>query len=409
MVFWQLSGLSGLPGLRWLLLFGGCWFVASSAAVADAPADRPLAFPIQQARREQQREMTPAAAYRATLDWPVGESARSADDWWWLSASAGIEFDQDVALLSNSLGPPEEIDERDHAGGIWFLEGGAELFRKGRWSGGLLGSYWGAAYSDLNNFDTNFPTVGTWLDIGVTDATVVRLRYDFGYAWVDGDGYAESHHVKPSLFVDWLAGESELFVEYYYYDFDVPLLDVRTPDGTGARPGLCSTPPSPEPCGPTRRSDGSRKDRTGWGFNAGGEHRKELAWNATQLRGGYFYQHYIPEGAEFHNQSHQVWIGARTALPLGLTFDAETSLLYQSFRNQSAYPDPDRLSPNVLYSLQNIRRHDWAWKLSAALGKQLAKHVSASFEYAFTHRGSNYQVFEYDLHRLGAYLTVEFH
>ncbi len=376
---------------------------------AVASEDDPLAFPLQQARRDQQRETTAAAAYRAALDWPVGDSAGADAAKWWLSGSAGIEFDSDVVLFTNAIGPPDEIDERDHAGGVWFVEGGAELFDSGRFSGGLLGSYWGTAYSDLNGFDTNFPTIGSWVDLATTDATELRLRYDFGYAWVDGDGYAESHHVKPSFFIDWdTAGDSEISVEYYYYDFDKTEPNVPIADGTGA-PGMCSTPPSTLPCGPDSRADGARKDRTGWGFTFGGEHRKELAFNNTQVRGGYFYEHYIPDGAEFHNQSHQLWIGARTSLPLGFTLDGETSLMYQSTRNKSAYPDPDQLAPNVQYGLQDIRRHDVVWKISTLLGRQIAPGVSASLEYAYTHRGSNYEVFDYNLHRLGAYLTVQLH
>jgi hypothetical protein len=378
-------------------------------AVAAADDERPLAFPLQQARRDQQREMTAAAAYRAVLDWPVGAAAGAEDRQWWISGSAGIEFDADVVLFTNAVGPPDEIDEEDHVGGVWFIEGGSELFDSGRFSGGLLGSYWGTAYTDLDGFDTNFPTIGSWVDFATTDATELRLRYDFGYAWVDGDGLAASHHVKQSFFAGWdTAGDTEIFAEYYYYDFDQSEKDVPTADGTGA-PGTCSTPPSLYPCGPDSRADGDRKDRTGWGFTFGAEHRKELAFNNTQIRGGYFYQHYIPDGAEFHNQSHLIWIGARTSLPLSLIFDLETSLMYQSARNKSAYPDPDQLAPNVEYTLQDIRRHDVVWKISTALGREIVPGVSASIEYAYTHRGSNYEVFDHNLHRLGAYLTVQLH
>jgi hypothetical protein len=379
-----------------------------SAALAED--DRPLAFPLQQARRDQQREMMAAAPYRAALDWPVSDTARSDDANWWVSGSAGIEFNADVLLFSNAVGPPGEIDERDHLGGVWFIEGGAELFDTGRFSGGLLGSYWGAAYDDLNGFDTNIPTIGSWVDVATTDDTKLRLRYDFGYAWVDGDDFASSHQVKPSFFIDWdTAGESEISSEFYYYDFDKTEPGVLLADGTGA-PGTCSNPPSIDPCGPSgKRSKGGRKDRTGWGFTFAGEHRKDLTFNDTQIRFGYFYQHYIPDGPEFHNQSHQLWVGARTSLPLGFTFDGEASLTYQSFRNKSAYPDPGRLVPNVEYTLQDIRRHDVEWKVSTALGRQITRGVSASIEYSYIHRDSNYQDFQFRLHQVGAYLTVQLH
>jgi hypothetical protein len=398
---------------RWQRLFP---FVAVVAAVAQASVagaampepedDRSTLFSLQRARRAQQRDATAAAPYRSNVPWPVGAADDSGRRW--VIATAGPEWDEQPTLLSNGIGPPDEIARDSHGAGVWFVDAGAELFRSGGWSGGLAGSYWGAAYSDVD-FDTHHPTVAAWLDWKFGDETALRLRYDFGYSWVDLDSFATTHHVGPRFFKSWgRGGVMKIWGEYYDYDFHLGLPDSPTPDGTAADPTKCSDPPSPFPCGPFQYSDGDRKDRSGWGFIFGGEHRVQLDWNDTEIRGGYVYQHYIPDGAEFHNQSHEIWLGATTALPLGVTLDTNLTFLYQGARNPSSYPDPAELRPNQVWDLPGFRRHDRIWRVYTALGRPITRHVSASLEYAFTDHDSNIEVFDYDRHRVGGYLTVHF-
>ena len=56
---------------------------------------------------------------------------------------AGLEYDSNVMLNGNSVPLPQGISDEDDGRGVWFLEGGAELFRTDNWSGGLVGNYAG--------------------------------------------------------------------------------------------------------------------------------------------------------------------------------------------------------------------------------------------------------------------------
>lgn len=375
-------------------------------AMAGPDDDRSALFSLQRARRAQQRDAAAAAPYRSNVPWPVGVADDSERRW--VIATAGPEWDEQPVLLSNGIGTPDEIARDSHGAGVWFVDAGTELFRSGGWSGGLAGSYWGAAYSDID-FDTNYPTVAAWLDWIFGDDNALRLRYDFGYSWVDLDSFATTHQVGPRFFKSFgRGGVMKLWGEYRYYDFHLGLPDVPRRDGSAADPALCSDPPSPFPCGPFQYSDGERRDRSGWGFIFGGEHRVELDWNDTEIRGGYVYQHYIPDGAEFHNQSHELWLAATTALPLGFVLDGNVAFTYQGNRNQPSFPDPDELVPNQVWDLPGIRRHDRIWRVYTALGRPITPHVSASLEYAFTDHDSNLEAFDYDRHRIGGYLTVHF-
>ena len=60
---------------------------------------------------------------------------------------------------------------------------------------------------------------------------------------------------------------------------------------------------------------------------------------------------YIPDGDEWHNQSHGVWIEATTSLPLGFTLNGNVTFTYQAARDTSisSYPNPGSLVPNEVW------------------------------------------------------------
>jgi len=381
---------------------------STAGAVMPEPEDDPgTLFSLERARREQERNAAAAAPFRSDVPWPVG--AEDDPGARWVIATAGPEWDEKPMSLSNGLSPPEEIEQDSHGAGVWFVDAGAELFRIAGFSGGIAGSYWGAAYSDAD-LDTHYPAVAAWLDWRFGGDMALRARYDFGYSWIDYDSFATTHHIGPQFFKDWgRGGTTQFFGEYREYDFHLGLPDVPIGEGVYPQPGdPCGPDPTGPPCGPFELSDGSRRDRSGWGFIFGGEHRVQLDWNDTEIRGGYFYQHYIPDGAEFHNQSHELWIGATTALPLGFVLDGNLTFLYQGARNLSSYPDRGTLEPNTVWDLPGFRRHDRIWRLYMALARPITEHVSASLEWSFTDHDSGLVNYDFDRHRVGAYLTAHF-
>lgn len=392
-----------------MLLAIGAICVADATA-SGPPVDTDTLFSLERARRAQERDTTPAAPYRSNLSWPVGVA--DADRTRWAIGSAGPEYDEQPTLLSNGIGTLDELASDGRAAGSWFVDLGAELFSRDEFAGGLAGSYWGTAWSDWD-MTTNYPTVATWLDWHFAEQWAMRLRYDVGYASVDFDGFATTHHVGPRFYRDWSDnGVTEVRFEYYNYDFHKPGDNYpQTPNATAAPGAVCGFPGGPisTPCAQNDpRTLPERRDRSGWGFIMGGEHRMRIDFNDTELRGGYTYEHYIPEGAEFHNQTHEFWIGATTPLPLGFFLDSNLTYVYQATRNPSSFADPDSLAPNRVYRQEGKRRMDHVWRLYTAIGRPITPNISASVEYGFTDHNSNLESFDFARHRVGGYVTVHF-
>lgn len=384
--------------------------VAAMPPEAEERVSPAAIFSLEWARRRQQRDATPGAPFRSNIPWPArveGDEGR-----WWANISAGGEWDTQPVLFPNGIGDVDEIHrDSNEAAGAWFADGGGEVFRSGDLAAGVATTYWGSAHSDID-FDTHYPTLATWFDWRFTERWSLRLNYNFGYAWVDNDAFAMTHFVGPSFSANWGHwGETMFRGDYYNYDFkqippDYPRGEESFPGGqcVVTPPG----PPSPFPCAPEGKTEGARRDRSGWGFILSAEHRMDLDWNHTQIRGGYTYQHYIPEGAEYHNQSHEIWLGATTALPFGFMLDGNVTFLYHGSRNVTSLPQPRDFVANEVYSLRGYRRHDRIWRVYTAIGRPIARNISASVEYGFENHDSNLEPYDYDRHRIGGYLTVHF-
>jgi hypothetical protein len=287
---------------------------------------------------------------------------------------------------------------------------GRELFDSGTFAGGLAASYWGQAWSDWD-MDTHYPALATWLDWKIGETWALRARYDVGYAAVDNEGFATTHHVGQRIYNDWRdKGVTEFFGAYYYYDFHTTDQDpVVGPLDALSGPCRPRGEALATACAPNiAKTEGDRQDRTGWGFLFGAEHRVDLDWNGTEIRGGYNYQHYIPDGAQFHNQSHELWMQVTTDLPCDFVLESNVAFLYQGARNTLAFPDPESLQANQIYQLPGYRRHDTIWRWYTAIGREITPNVSAALEYGFTDHDSNSDSFDYARHRVGGTVTVHF-
>jgi len=398
-------GRRGARLLCALALALGC--ATPTLSSASSPGEF-AAFSLVRARDAQERDTTSAAPYRSNLPWPVGrvEAERKR----WAVGTAGLEYDSHPVVLSNAWGTLDEMSDADAANGVWFVDAGGELFEHGAWSGGAAVAYWGNAWSGWDR-TTHYPELATHIDWRLGEPWALRLRYDLGYANVGGDGFATTHHVGPRIYRDWGGfGVSEAYFEYYDYDFHrigatYPRTETGMPGGPCAFPGG----PIPTPCGPPdSKADRDRRIRSGFGLIFAGEHRVRLEGSGAVLRGGYFYQHSIPDGAEFHGQSHAFWMGAAVPLPARFEFDSSFTYTYRFTRDPTSFADPDDLAPNTVYPLQGTRRFDHVVRVYSALARPITKRVSAAAEYGYTHHQSNLESFDFDRHRIGATVTVHF-
>jgi len=366
---------------------------------------REAALALERARRSDPDAVEPAASYYAGLAWqaerertraeaaldrvraadPGGPWAQQAEralrgeqpNRWWASVSAGVEYDDNVVLRSAGSPPTDEDDFR----AVWFAEGGIRLLDRGDWSGGVLASYSGSAHFDLSDFDTHYPSAGIWLDYLVDDDTLLRTRYDFGYAWVDYDPFVLTQRVRESLLHGWAAGTTEVFVAGEWNDFR-----FNSPPGPPSVPSLLSL-----------------RDRDGAGIFAGVEHRLPVWNDRAQLRAGYTYMRYWADGTEWDYDSHRVHLGATALLAWDVSLDVEGAYAYQPHRDPTTFvpgaPPPPPLAGHD--------RRDHVWTAYAELEKPVAEHVTLATRYRYLHSNSNSIFFEYDRHIVGAYVTVE--
>lgn len=375
---------------------------------------RPAALALERARRGDARAVEPIASYYAFRAWRIledEERARAAlarvravdgDGPWvaeaervlaeergttylrpWVNAQVGLEYDSNVVLKGNNVdivfspdGNP--ISGKDDGRGYWAVDGGVELLRTENWSAGLLAGYTGTAHFDLNEFDTHYPTASGWVDRRLGDDSTVRLRYDYGYAWVDYDGYLSGHTVTASLFHVWgEAGQTEVAASGYFFDFLYDNVDPQNP----ASPRCTNV------------------ERDGEGIRAGVEHRYSPGWRGLELRAGYLFDRYDSDGCEYQYYAHQVSAGFDVPVVLGVDLDAWASFTYRPYDDVSAFLGDDEGA---------ARHRDREWRTGVSLERALTDWMSVLARYEYTDTGSNTDVYDFRRHIVGAYVRVGF-
>jgi tetratricopeptide (TPR) repeat protein len=284
----------------------------------------------------------------------------------WARATGGIVYDDNVVLRGSGVLLPGQISGEKDWGGIWDLQGGAELFRNADWAGGVLAGYYGRAYADLGEFDTHFPTVTAWIDRSLGEKTYLRLKGDFGYAWVDYDPYLIVPTGTLSLHRDWgRAGSGRFFGYYQWRDYRFDFLDVA-------------------------------QNRDGQEFGGGYDHSYR-AGSRTVLRGGAVIHRYDSETGEYTHTGYGGWLGVVQDLPLELILDVGVRYTYRDYDDPSSF-DPGSTSD----------RRDHVVYVDAALERPISEHVKVSARYRYENNDSNADVFNYDRNIVGGFLTVEF-
>ncbi len=373
---------------------GTPWAQAAAAALTRAQAEAATrGFPD---RRDTQ------AVQQA--DRPLGTLAPDQEQLQrWAAFSVGAEYDDNVVLRGSGVELPSDIANDSDARLVFTAEAGMELFRSGDWSGGVIAAYYGSAHEDLNEFNSQYPTLTGWLDRRLDEANTLRLQYDFGYAWVDADPFLLHHTFTPALFHDWgESGTTRLFVSFDWNNFLFGNDDVE--DGVGV--GLACPTATTTPCAPAGLNEESARNRDGFGMRAGLDHVYRVN-DRLSLRGGYRYHRYSSRGREWSSQAHEGILGLRARLPLELVLDVQGSYTYEPYRNPSTFPDPPVLN-GFQYALSDVRRREDTVQVDVIVERPVNEWLTASVRYSYVDNDSNRDVFDYDRNIFGGYLTVRF-
>jgi tetratricopeptide (TPR) repeat protein len=322
----------------------------------------------------------------------------------WLSLSAGIEHDSDVVLRGSGVPLPADISDEEDQRGVWAANLGTELWKTEAVTAGVMGSYRGTTHFDLNDFDSHFPSMTLWVEAPVVERVRALVRYDFGYAWYDTDPFVSTNSWQLSFARAGDLGATEVYGRAHVDEFFFESDDVQG----GVLPADCMGVPL---CGPAGIDESRERNRDGWGASAGVFHTLPLPTDATpidaaSLRGGYRYAHYEAEGREYTHDTHEATLGLEAELPLELGFDARGIFAYRPYRHSSTFPDPTTLTPATPYSLSGKKRRERMWQVATSVSRPITELVSVAARWRYTDNDSNTDVFDYDQHVLGVYLTL---
>jgi tetratricopeptide (TPR) repeat protein len=355
------------------------------------------------------RERARRVLRRVALEWPGTDWAEQAelalsrldapDFRGWLQASAGAEYDSNVVLRGSGVDLPDDISDDEDWRGVFTASGGVAFVRHPEWTLSVAGGYYGTEQDEVDAFDTHYPTASIWLDHPWSDTTVSRLRYEFGYAWVDEDPYLAAHRFGTSLFRSFgSAGQTELFAGYERDDYRFDSEDVPE---RGASP-ICPF----SLCGPPGLNEASARNRDGQAFSGGLAHGLPLPdlgpLESPGARAGYAYTRYDSRGLEYSHRQHAFSLGASATLPLELVFDADATYAYRRYDDPTTFPEPGTTGE---YARDDDDREEHQWTLRAALSRALTEQVSVALSWRYEDNDSNAEVFEYDRHVVGLKVT----
>ena len=345
---------------------GVAWLSAEDRARANASFDRVIAL----APGSEWAKQAEAAR--------KGRNAGPPARWAWLRA--GAEWDSNVVLRGEGVALATDISNEQDGRAVWVAHGGAELFRRGDWAAGLSGTYYGSAHFDLTDFDEHHPTLSPWIDYRIDEATLLRLRYDVGYAWIDGNDFLFDQQLTPTLFRDWGArGRSQFSVHVSHLDYRFPTSIPQIPPFSAGY-----------------------RDRDGVGWGATAQHAFPLS-GKTELQVGLSYLGFAADGREYDYNGGELFVGVETLLPAAIRLRAVTGVGWLPFRNPSSYPDPPGSG-----SYESDDREDVAFRLRVELEREIGAGFSVLARYRYQNRSSNVAVFDYDRHVIGLYVTYGF-
>jgi len=292
----------------------------------------------------------------------------------WLVLQGGLAYDSNVALIGSDVAQPDSISNESDGRGEWGVEAGQELYRDGKWSAGVLASYDGDAYFRDSDFDLAYVGAGAWGARAIGESTVVRVQPLFGAVFYGYDDYLRFYGARGDVlqgFGD--AGTGDFWVRYAYNNFLYPI-----PGNTHVL-----------------RTARNRDGNDVW---TGYDHTYPLT-DRTSLLGGPFFRYYDAKGSEYDAWGVGGWLGVRQELPWQLTGQLSVSYGYDRYRRTSTFLLPGETREH---------RRDHVWIVQSILERPIAQRVTASLRWTYYNDDSNTDVFDYDRHVVGAYVTVAF-
>jgi len=352
------------------------------------------------------RALAPGSAWAEQAARVLADAAPAREAPWWIRLTSGYEYDDNVVLRAGDVPLAREISSQRDTRAMWRVEAGGEWLRREPWSAGAWLDYAGTSHDDLDALDVQLPTAGLWLDRRLDERTRLRLSYDFGWAFVDEASFLQSHGGTLSAirgFGAW--GTTQLFARLYAYDYHVDDADVA--DGSGGDLSVCPSRFALV-CGVPGVDEASSRDRDGWGAAAGFLHRVALAKLRSELSLGYTYFDYDAEGEEQSYRAHELRAGTRTRLPLALELRAEGAWAYRPYDRAASVPEPFALFLNRQYPTSGRRRRDRVARVEVGLERRLADRVRIGILYSYLDSDSTHELFSYDRHIVGSYVTIGF-
>jgi tetratricopeptide (TPR) repeat protein len=289
----------------------------------------------------------------------------------WVTLQAGLDYDSNISLRSDQISRPDDVTDDDDGRGWWGVDAGAELFRKNGWGGGVGGAYTGSHPFKADDFDQHFISSSFWLDRELGNRTLLRISPEGGFAFFDGDEFLRFVGVRPELRHDFGdAGLGTLYVRYAYNDFRYEEFSNDV----------------------TLRN---RRDRDGHDVLFGYDHQI-MVGDSTMLRGGLFGRDFTAVGSDYDFTGGGGWLGLRQTLPWRLILDVTGSAEYDNYESRSSFADTG----------EGGSRRDVVGAAGAVLTKPINEWLSVSARYQYLNNDSNTQLFNYDRHIAGAFVTI---
>jgi tetratricopeptide (TPR) repeat protein len=336
---------------------------------------------------------------------------------YYVRMSAGIEYDDNVILQGGETqfvqqGSGLQITEDGEKDwrGVWRLETGMQLFNVDDWSGGVTGSYTGNAHYDLDEFNTNYPTIGAYLARRLGPNTAAQVRYQFGFAWLKDNSFLRTHSTEAGISHTWdKAGRTIVVADLVANDLRFTPDDI-TDEGAG---GTCASTTSG--CGPVGLREDQQREQDGIGVGAAVHHEIPISVPSAidevveeiDLVGGYRFRYYDAEGDEWEHFAHILSAGIIVELPFEVSIATRATYEYRDFANPSTFPDNEVVGVSYV-PLSNVDREEHEVTFEAEIEKDLNEYLSVSARWHYLDNESNRRVYDYSRHIVGGYVNFRF-